>query len=383
MVLRGHHNPIILNPLHPMGSALGRAMQNEALIREIASRACSEALQEKSQEIATNIAQKIGVALASSPVAPERTKELRDGTVLIAGSRTQTETLETLLAACSGITPECGLLILRGAQASGWNCHGITSLDNFRRATLDCSRGTAAMVISSCKASRTKASELDPVCVARLGLGSSAEVLLVPVLLKERVAALLLAVSQHTEDLAGLELLVQVAQLALDLHAYRKTVPNPQSAAAPPQPAPVRAAESAVSEPTHRSDSEPVYAVSTASRTAVASSVQSAAPTFHGNGTESAHPPVAAPVADEAHERARRFAKLLVEEIKLYNQTKVAEGRARGDLYSRLRDDIEKSRTAYQKRYGETVRDVDYFTQELMRILADNKPAVMGAGFPG
>ena len=37
-----------------------------------------------------------------------------------------------------------------------------------------------------------------------------------PVLLKERVAALLLAVSGSSDDLAGLEVLVQVAQLALD-----------------------------------------------------------------------------------------------------------------------------------------------------------------------
>jgi hypothetical protein len=83
------------------------------------------------------------------------------------------------------------------------------------------------------------------------------------------------------------------------------------------------------------------------------------------------------------HEKARRFAKLLVEEIKLYNHTKVTEGRARGDLYRRLREDIEKSRGAYQKRYGDSVRDVDYFTQELIRILADNNPVVMGTGFPG
>jgi hypothetical protein len=90
-----------------------------------------------------------------------------------------------------------------------------------------------------------------------------------------------------------------------------------------------------------------------------------------------------APVADETHDRARRFAKLLVEEIKLYNQSKVADGRSRGDLYGRLHDDIEKSRAAYQKRYGESVKDVDYFTQELIRILADNDRTVMGAGFPG
>ena len=44
----------------------------------------------------------------------------------------------------------------------------------------------------------------------------------------------------------------------------------------------------------------------------------------------------------------------------------MAEGRNQGDLYSRLREDIEKSRTAYQKRYGESVKDVDYFSQELI-----------------
>jgi hypothetical protein len=96
-----------------------------------------------------------------------------------------------------------------------------------------------------------------------------------------------------------------------------------------------------------------------------------------------ATPAPIAPVQDEAHDKARRFAKLLVEEIKLYNQTKVIEGRAHADLYERLRDDIEKSRAAYQKRYGESVRDVDYFTQELLRILADNNRGAMGAGFPG
>jgi hypothetical protein len=105
-----------------------------------------------------------------------------------------------------------------------------------------------------------------------------------------------------------------------------------------------------------------------------------AAPAFHEIAT--VPQPISSP-PDAAHEKARRFAKLLVEEIKLYNQSKVAEGRARCDLYSRLREDIEKSRAAYHKRYGETVRDVDYFSQELMRILADNNRSVMGAGFPG
>jgi hypothetical protein len=72
-----------------------------------------------------------------------------------------------------------------------------------------------------------------------------------------------------------------------------------------------------------------------------------------------------------------------VEEIKLYNQPKVAEGKQRHDLYDRLREDIEKSRATYDKRYGETpAASADYFNQELIRILADNDISLLGASFP-
>jgi len=40
---------------------------------------------------------------------------------------------------------------------------------------------------------------------------------------------------------------------------------------------------------------------------------------------------------------------LLVEEIQLYNQVKVAEGRSKRDLYERLRPDIEKEPRSLSK----------------------------------
>jgi hypothetical protein len=361
-------------------------MLNEELIREIARKACCEALQAKSQEIAEDVTRRIGVALATQLPQHDRTRQLRDGTSLIAGSRTQTEILEALLAAGSALTPRCGLLILHGAQASGWNCHGLTALDNFKRITMDCTRGTVATVVNSCRATAMQASELDPVFIAKLGLDRSAQILLVPVLLKQRVAALLLALSSESKDLEGLELLVQVAQLTLDVQAYRKASgqpvavrPNTQVAPTPSRPDATNTAIAAVHAPKQRTEHEADYVAPPTAIAAVATpnaTEDASVPAF------SESPQSIVPVLDEVHEKARRFAKLLVEEIKLYNQSKVAEGRAHGDLYSRLREDIEKSRAAYQKRYGESVRDVDYFTQELMRILADNSRIAMGAGFP-
>jgi hypothetical protein len=84
----------------------------------------------------------------------------------------------------------------------------------------------------------------------------------------------------------------------------------------------------------------------------------------------------------DTHRKAQRFARLLVDEIKLYNQAKVAEGRRHKDLYDRLKDDIEKSRATFTKRYGTTVAaSGDYFQKEVVRNLAEEDLSIMGASF--
>ena len=109
-------------------------MPNEDLIREIAARACCEALQENSQELAGNMCSAgLGVALGiATRTQRERTKELRDGALLIVGSRTQTETLETLLAATFGDHPWLRLDYRAWSPGSGWSCHGLTSLEKLQ-----------------------------------------------------------------------------------------------------------------------------------------------------------------------------------------------------------------------------------------------------------
>src|SRR5260370_11013651 len=57
----------------------------------------------------------------------------------------------------------------------------------------------------------------------------------------------------------------------------------------------------------------------------------------------------------EIHRKAQRFACLLIDDIKLYNQRKVSEGHKHKDLYDRLKEDIETSRTTYHKRYVNTL----------------------------
>ncbi len=81
---------------------------------------------------------------------------------------------------------------------------------------------------------------------------------------------------------------------------------------------------------------------------------------------------------------ARRFARLLVSEIKLYNEDEVYNGRQSGDLYIRLKRDIDRSREMYEKRVHPGIaRSVDYFHEELVRILAREDANLMGSGYPG
>lgn len=82
---------------------------------------------------------------------------------------------------------------------------------------------------------------------------------------------------------------------------------------------------------------------------------------------------------DPAHEEARRLARLLVSEIKLYNEEQVEEGRRNRNIYGLLKEDIDRSRQMYDERVDERVRtSTDYFHQELVRILAAGDAAALG-----
>ncbi len=79
------------------------------------------------------------------------------------------------------------------------------------------------------------------------------------------------------------------------------------------------------------------------------------------------------------HEEAKRLARLLISEIKLYNEEQVLEGRRNRDLYHRLKEDIDRSRQIYDERVDPAVRSgSDFFHQELVRSLAGGDPRALG-----
>jgi len=89
-----------------------------------------------------------------------------------------------------------------------------------------------------------------------------------------------------------------------------------------------------------------------------------------------------APADDSAdqHAAARRYARLLVSEIKLYHEPQVAEGRRERDLATRLGGEIARVRTLYEQRVPAEVRqNTDYVHEELIRTLADGDASLLEA----
>jgi len=92
------------------------------------------------------------------------------------------------------------------------------------------------------------------------------------------------------------------------------------------------------------------------------------------------------PTADTAGETsedettaARRFARLLVSEIKLYNEGAVRVGRERRDLLVRLGEEIDRARRLYEERVPATVPSrAQHFHDELVQTLAGGDSALLG-----
>jgi hypothetical protein len=76
---------------------------------------------------------------------------------------------------------------------------------------------------------------------------------------------------------------------------------------------------------------------------------------------------------------ARRYARLLVSEIKLYNEAAVQVGRQKRDLLARLKPEIDRARQLYSQRISPAVDSRGtLFRQELVQTLADGDASLLG-----
>ena len=338
--------------------------------------------------------------------------------------------LKILVNRAASFAPRVAFFVSKGEQSIGWRARGFQGTVGDQAIhqmsfpiAADTSVGHAARSRTSWSGSSTSHPE-NHLILNRLGDEPPSRIVAVPLVVRNRAVAVLYADSASLDsdaiNLEALETLVRVAGMAVELLVARaapaaQPAPAEEAATSSYTPAveydeitPVveesapaaEVTEFEVSPETRYGEPEPQTYVAEieAAPVAVEAPIEIAA--------EPA-PPVEAPAAaatprrrygmdvelpvdvasDEErrqHNDARRFARLLVSEIKLYNEQKVADGRSQGDLYQRLREYIDRSREMYDKRVKpEVAQRYDYFHNELLSTLAEGDESKLGSAYPG
>jgi hypothetical protein len=372
-------------------------------LRQIIERAVAQVLDRELPKLQSSLVEHVLAELpagaaddgGSAAEAPSNANLVQAIAGVHAGT-TQKEILRALLDAGSGYASRVALFVMKAGAANGWQGRGFSDDDAIKDFSLDMSSGPAIHAYQNRVTTPGNIAEMDQRFVDRFGGPENEQLLVLPLVLKDKVAALLYADggANGALDTASLEVLVLATSSWLEVASLRKqvqkdvvdSVPVERPVAPAPASVPAQAVSSfsdpfASHTPRHTAPKAPepepepvaeVVEVSTHAAAASAAAPATAADPFAGISAEDA----------DTHRKAQRFARLLVDEIKLYNQAKVGEGRRNKDLYDRLKDDIEKSRATYTKRYGTTAAaSGDYFQKEVVRNLAEEDLSVMGASF--
>jgi len=365
-------------------------------IRKIIEHAVAQALQAQIPPLQSQIVQQV---LGALPVqvrqAPAATRE--DSSTLVqavsnihAGS-TQKEILRALLDVGSGYCSRIALFVVKAGAASGWQSRGFGDDEPVKDFSLDLNAGPVAHTYQNRVATPGNVAEMGRPFVEQFGRPANEQVLMLPLALKDKVAALVYADGGDSGKLDpdALELLVIATSAWLEVTSLRKQAAAKEDAEAASRiessASPVQTVSSysdpfAAHAPKHVPASRPAEPEPAAEVVEVASARAPSAAAAPAAATDSLAG--LSPEDAEVHRKAQRFARLLVDEIKLYNQAKVAEGRRNKDLYDRLKEDIDKSRGTFQKRYGNTAAaGSDYFQHELLRSLAEDDVSIMGSNF--
>jgi len=372
----------------------------------IVERVVTQVLENHAGQLRTEIVRRVMEEIASRPAteaapAGATSADLARAVTEIQLGTSQKEILKALLDGCAKYAARVALFVVRGGNATGLQGRGFKANDAVKDFALDVKAPAVVRAIGDRTFVSAPAADLDARFVQDFGAPATGEGRFLPLVLKDKVAALVYA-DAGTDgdgqlDAGSLELLVLSTSAWLEVSTLRKQTAHKEPTAERSESRPVASAEPAPAFNDPFAAHAPGHAMAAAATAEVAHpapvmtvaaepepAAEEVVPVVQ---TVVAEPepsaaPAASPEDQDVHRNAQRFARLLVDEVKLYNQAKVAEGRKHKDLYDRLKEAIEKSRSTYHKRYGNTVAASGaYFQHELVRSLAEDDVSIMGANF--
>src|SRR5262245_52173401 len=301
-------------------------------IRREVQIAVDEAVAAKTAAEEEAAAAKTAAEMARAVAAADKNTRLLDSVQWLGRARSLGETLDTLASAAAREAPRVAVLTIRGGRAHGWRFIGFGTLDGAPAISLIFD--DAGIIATAARDNVVAVGQPAP---AFAGLEPSVPSMAVPLALAGEVVAVLYADAgipnpespNHESRLnaGALEILARFAARGIEAMTAFKvarslTVPTPS-----PEP-----------------------------------------------------PALPADNDEEDVTGARRYARLLVSEIKLYHEDSIAAGRRDRDLGSRLGGEIARARVLYEQRIPPHVRArAPYFDDELVRTLADGDASLLGA----
>jgi hypothetical protein len=263
-------------------------------------------------------------------VDPGATDRLADGVRSIGRARSLSEILDALLSAIGREATRSALFLVRGEQFRAWRLLGFGRLDD--DGSLQFPFDQAGILTEAVRNNAVTTNQAGGEAPAFASLEAGRRCVALPISLSGEVVAVLYADHDSSPlNTAPIEVLTNHASRSLEAMTAFK------------------AARAIMSQP----DGPALHGAGLAS-------------TVDGDGTH------------DADASARRYARLLVSEIKLYHEAAVVAGRRDRDLGKRLSTEIARARVLYEQRVPTPVRArVDYFHDELVRTLANGDASLL------
>jgi hypothetical protein len=336
---------------------------------------------------------------AAAPAGPG-VGRLRASLAEIEKGTSLSEVLTYLVNEVAQYVDRAAMFIIKGSSAIGWYSRNIDPSDAVKQINVPMAADTIFRIVQNSRHALRGHISHSPGTgqhLARLG-GNIQGILAVPLILRDKVAAVLYCDTKQDEipeNVAHLvDILVLVASKNIDLLSFvpKASVAGRTSAGTTPERA---AAIRAGGEELRERAQVPVSSGPPPAVHAPHPEQEEGSSTvmFKAGAFAPARPPAPpaaparpapgpgtiAPEDQKAHEDAKRFARLVVSEIKLYNEAKVNEGRRNKDIHERLKEDVERGKQMYSDRVPAHIRDTTtYFYDELVRILAGGDASALG-----
>jgi len=206
-------------------------MAEKTLIAQLVEKVVSQVLDKHVSHIREELVHRVLEEVQGEMVGAGATDGAGAADLLLAVSAihagtTQKEVLRALLENTVRYSGRSALFVVKSGTATGWQGCGFDNHASIKDFVLDMASRAPSMAIELRSAVKAPVGEMDPKFIAQFGAPAQSEILLLPLHLKDKVAALVYADGGQNPagklDSAALELLVAATSAWLEVASLRK-----------------------------------------------------------------------------------------------------------------------------------------------------------------